>query len=452
MSASAARQAALQAVTRVRERQAYAHETMAATLKDTGLSPRDVAFATRLAYGTIACRGTLDEAIAGFVDAKHPLEVAVADALAVTAYELLFMRTPPRAAVSEGVELVRSQQPKASRLANAVLRRLADKVADFPWGDPLTDVAALARLYGHPTWMARLFVDELGLETAQAVMAADNEPAPLFLAHMPHSGAFETAMDDLERSGAEPRACPLSGCIQALAPGAAVRSKALSSREVVVADAAAQLAAACVRPRAGDKIVEIGAGRGTKTLIMSGIARLDGSRAQLLAVDTHEFKLEALRKAAADLGAAEIGTLVADATQDGGELSVRGVDADSVLVDAPCSGLGTLRRHPDRRWRAREDDIPALADLGGALLRRSATLVRPGGFVVYSTCTITRAENEDVARRFLASEEGKGFSIDPLTDDVPAAWLGFLRPEGWFRSLPSAGGMDGHFIVRFKRA
>lgn len=450
MSVNRARRLALDVVTRVREREAYAHETLDAALSRAKLDPRDGAYATRLAYGTIGCRGTLDEAISRFVTGPA-LQPGVADALAVSAYEILYTRTPERAAVSEGVELVRSVQPRAAGLANAVLRRLAEAKLEFPWGDPTTDVAALARLHGHPEWLARLWVEELGFETAASIMAADNEPAPLYVAHLPFEIAFETVLDSLVADGAEPQECPVPGCIVVNSASKAVKSTALRNHHVIVADAGAQLTAQLLNARPDQTIVELGAGRGTKSLLLAGAARLAGGDADVLAVDVHAFKLDALLEIAASVGVKTIRALTADATDPNAPGMPALGSVDTVLVDAPCSGLGTLRRHPDRRWRARPDEIETLAVLGGKLLRTAAALVKPGGFVVYSTCTIASAENADVVQAFLDSEEGDGFAVDSLRADVPEPWHRFLTTQGYFQSLPEQGGADGHFVVRLKR-
>jgi len=452
VSATDARRAAREVVTRVRSRDAYAHETLTAVLNERSMEPRESALATRLAYGTVACRGTLSEAIDRHATNASAIEPLVRDALCVSAYELLFAATPPRAAVSEGVELVREVRPQAAGFANAVLRRIAEDVATFPWGDPDSDDEALARLHGHPLWLAELWISELGREAAAAVMAANNEPAPLYLAHLPFGADLEATMSSLEADGAEPLACEPAGCIVARKPSAAVRSGALRSHRAIVADAGAQFAAAAVKPGPGQLIVDVGAGRGTKSLILAGLAVAKGGDAEIVAVDSHSFKLETLAALAAEIGATGVRTVVADATYvDAETLPPRG-SADAVLVDAPCSGLGTLRRHPDRRWRMRPDEIPTLASLGASLLGASASLVKPGGFVVYSTCTIARAENEDVVTAFLGSEAGEGFSIDSLAGDVPAHWARFVSTEGFFQSVPEPDGPDGHFVARLVRA
>lgn len=450
MNMSPARTVAREAVTRVRERGSYAHETLATLLADRDLDRRDTAFATRLAYGTIAYRGTLDESLSRHVRTRGGLDPVVGDCLALSSYEILLLRTPDRAAVSEGVELVRAVCPQAAGLANAVLRRVAESAADFPWGDPDTDVEALARLHGHPLWIASMWIDELGHDAATAVMAADNDPAPLFLSVVAAGEASNRSVEWLVERGIHASLTPLDGCLLADEPAAAVKSEAVRSREVLVVDAGAQFAAMAVPLPESGSVVEIGAGRGSKTLLMAARAVRSESDVDFTAVDLHAHKLERLERDAEALGYSNVTTLVLDATDPAG-LAWPNDPADAVLVDSPCSGLGTLRRHPDRRWRVAPDDIESVACVGEALLSRAASLVKPGGFVVYSTCTITKRENEQVMRTFLATEQGAQFETDPLDDEVPEVWESFLTPEGWYRSVPAAGGPDGHFVARIRR-
>lgn len=455
MTATPSRLLALEVVTRVRERQAFAHETLGAALTDSGLAGRDAAFATVLAYGTISWRGTLDEVVDRYVSRPESLDPAVRDALALSAYELLRCSTPPRAAVSQGVELVRSRAPRAAGLANAVLRRLSEDAAAFPWGDPETDPATFARGLGHPRWLADLWTSELGRKAAETVMAADDAPAPLYLAWVEGSGlSYEESLDLLAQDGAQPRQVFLPGCVVADDPAAAVRGEALRRGAFIVMDAAAQFAVAVAAASDGDRVVEIGAGRGGKSLLWATLARRVAPLSSLAAVDVHEYKLAGLAKSAADRGLTEVATVALDASSPAalaGEPRLAPCSSDVVLVDAPCSGLGTLRRHPDRRWKSRPDEIVALAALGASLLRSAASLVGSGGFVVYSTCTLARAENEDVVLAFLSSEEGRSFVSESLGELVPPEWSAFVTPEGWFRSLPAAGGPDGHFVARLRR-
>jgi 16S rRNA (cytosine967-C5)-methyltransferase len=436
----------------VRESSSYGHEVLSAALQRATLSADDASFATRLAYGALQTEGTLDEAIDRHTGGKR-LEPRVRDALRVATYEILFLHTEDRASVHQGVELVKTVRPQASGLANAILRRVAEDAPSFPWGDPDEDDAALARRHAHPRWLADMWISELGRETAAAVMAANNEPAPLFVAVNPFLSTAAEAHATLESDGADPRPCALAGCILAGDPAAAVHGRALAEGPVFVADAAAQLVASLVSARPGQTIVEVGAGRGTKTVLIQAAAVAAGGPARLFTVDLHEFKTRLLQERLASYGVPGVTALTGDATD---LATVEGMpaqqSADAVLIDAPCSGLGTLRRHPEKRWRITQAEIRELSTLGAALLAEASRLVRPGGFVVYSTCTLANAENDGVVSAFLASEQGREFSLGSLRQDVPVEWARFITHEGYFRSVPEPGGPDGHFAARLVRS
>jgi 16S rRNA (cytosine967-C5)-methyltransferase len=451
MSASPARRVAREVVTKVRERSAYAHELMDSALRAAKLSPADAALATRLAYGTLQAEGTLIDAVNRYLGGKR-VEPRISDALRISAYEILFMRSEKRAAVHQGVELVREVRKQAAGLANAVLRRLAEDAPSFPWGDPATDVKALARLHAHPEWLARMWIDELGRESAAEVMEANNTPAPLFLATNTFAATVEAAREGLRADGALPHAGVLPGSVEVGDAGAAVRGQSLQRGLVVAVDACAQLVVRLVDPKPGSVLVEVGAGRGTKTLLLQSMAVSSGGPVQLYAVDSHEFKAQLLGERLSRYGVPGVRILVGDATDFSAIVGApEAGTVDAVLVDAPCSGLGTLRRHPEKRWRVEPADIESLAALGGRLLAEAARLVRRGGFVVYSTCTVAEKENAAVVRAFLESEAGSGFLVDSVGGQVPESWQRFVTDEGFFRSLPSVDGPDGHFAARLVR-
>jgi 16S rRNA (cytosine967-C5)-methyltransferase len=451
VSVTPARETARDVLTRVRERASYAHEVLDATLRRSDLSDVDASFATKLAYGVLQTEGTLDDALAHHLGGKR-VEPRVRDCLRLSTYELLFLGTAPRVAVHQGVELVRSVRPQAAGLANAVLRRLGDEAPTFPWGDPHRDAGALARATGHPQWLVDMWVRELGFDAAAGVAYADNEPAPLFLATNEFVASPDRARSALRADGALPGPCPLRGCVIAADAGAAVRGAALREGLVVAVDGAAQLVARFCKPQAGSRVVEIGAGRGTKTLLLQALAREAGGVADITAVELHGFKARLLSERLEAYDVPGVRVVVGDATDLSTVEGAPGMrSSDVVLVDAPCTGLGALRRHPDKRWRLDPHDIETLATLGERLLTSAASLVRPGGFVVYSTCTIAERENREVIRRFLRSRAGHGFSIDDLAEDVPSEWEHFVTPEGFFQSLPEPDGPDGHFGARLRR-
>jgi 16S rRNA (cytosine967-C5)-methyltransferase len=451
MSASPARKAAFDVVSRVRERTGYAHEVLDARLRGSNLSPDDAGMATRLAYGTLQTEGTLDEVLGRYLAGKT-VEPRVRDSLRLSAYEILFMHTPSRAAVHQGVELARSIRPQAAGLANAVLRRLTEEAEGFPWGDPETDTAALARLHGHPLWLADLWVDELGREDAAALMAANNEPAPLYVAINPFAPDRGAVSGALQKDGTTVTACPIAGCFELPEGAAAVKGSAIHDGLALVTDASAQFVAGLVPVSPGASIVEIGSGRGTKTILIQGRAVATGGPATIYAVDLHDFKAKLLEQRLAKYGVPGVVAVVGDARD---LASVPGLPAagtvDAAFVDAPCSGLGTLRRHPEKRWRITADEITSLATLGAQLLAQAASLVRSGGVVVYSTCTVARRENAEVVESFLATDLGGEFRVDPLGDGVPTEWQRFVTAEGYFSSLPVSGGPDGHFAARLIR-
>jgi 16S rRNA (cytosine967-C5)-methyltransferase len=452
VSASPARLAAFEVVRRVTERTAYGPETLAAVLSEAEMTARDVALTTRLAYGALQYSGTLDETIDRYVERPERLAPEVRDALRVACYELLFSRTPARAAVSQGVDLVRSTQPKAAGLANAVLRRISEAAADFPWGDPETDDAALARATGHPRWLVDELIGEYGRDAASAILTADDEPAPLYLWHNPLRGSMDDLVAALEADGARPQLTPFPECVRAESPPAAVRSRALVEGRAAITDAAAQVAALAVGAHPGGVVVDLASGRGSKTAQLQALSVAAGAPARIFAVDIHDFKVRELRRRMAVLGVPDVVGIVADATDIAGAPGMPALGtAQAVLLDAPCTGTGTLRRHPEKRWRLTSEDPARLARLQAAMLSAAASLAAPGVVVVYTTCSILRTENAAVIESFLATPEGASFSVQDLAPILPETWRSRVTSAGMFASVPEADGPDGHFVAALRR-
>ncbi|MEG0790373.1 MAG: transcription antitermination factor NusB [Gordonibacter sp.] len=445
--ASPARLAALDVCRAVRERDAYAQDLIASRIDEARLSPEDRAFATRLVLGVVSAVGTLDEIVDRSLRSPTDVQDDVRDALRIAVYEIMFLDKSPHAAVDQGVELVRSVQPRAAGLGNAVLRKVVACKPQFPFGDPTRDVAALARLHAFPLWLAKRLVADLGPRAAVDFMRASNEPAPLFIAVNEIKAtsdevcrAFAAASSQVEPVALDGKAVP--GCYRV--PDSRVlqdrRVKSLFSEgKVLVSDAASQLVAACVLPeRMPASLLEIGAGRGTKTILLQSDAlRAYGSQVELFSLDNHAFKTKLLRDRVEEYGVAVVEALTGDATRLDEVVGARQFDA--VFIDAPCTGLGTLRRHPEIRWRLTEQRMSEMATLGLSLLCSAADHVARGGQLAYATCTVTHAENNGVVKRFLESEQGAGFELAPLGDRSCLATR--LQP----------GSSDAHFAVRFVR-
>lgn len=448
-SASPARQAALRVTSIVRERDAFAQELIHKYIDSSRMSREDRAFATRLTLGVVSSYGTLDDVINRCLDRVSDINDDVRDALRISTYEIIFLKKEPHAAVSQGVELVKTIAPKASGLANAVLRRIADKAHKFPFGDPRTDIEAFARLHAFPEWLAKRALLDLGPEATRDYLAGSNEPAPLFVAINAAKADESEVVETIVAAHGDPVAVSVNGedipgcyCLsegRVLFDGR-VRHM-IQTGQLLVSDASSQqIARLVLTEEKPASLLEVGAGRGTKTvLIQSDAQRRYGSQIdEYVTVDNLEFKTNITAERAEEYGIHVSESITGDATALDDVVGERAFDV--VFIDAPCSGLGTLRRHPEIRWRLNPEKIDEFAKTGLALLKAASSHVAPGGSIVFSTCTITRAENIDVVKAFLASDEGASFSLAPI-GGAPC-----------FNPALKPGSPDAHFAVRLVKA
>ena len=445
--ASPGRLAALYATQQVRRRQAYAQEVIEATIDKSTISQQDRAFATLLTLGVVSSLGSLDEVINRCLQSPRDIKPDVRDAMRISAYEITYLRKAPHAAVDQGVELVRAVAPSASGLANAVLHRILESADAFPFGDPAKNLDALALMYAFPTWLARLLIEDMGAQAAVELMKASNDPAPLFIHVNSCKATDEEVMALFEEVGtklepAEAGEVKAPGCYRvpdtrALTDGRIRRL--FSQGKILVSDAAAQAVAASVLENGmPGSILEVGAGRGTKTIMLqSDSMRMFGEQMNLTSMDSHAFKTDLLRERANEYGVHLADIVTGNATRLDSVMPDR--EFDLVFIDAPCSGLGTLRRHQDIRWRIEQEKIEALAETGLELLRSAAGHVAAGGSIVYATCTVTYAENNGVVKRFLESEQGSKFKLAPING------------KACFFSQLSGNSPDAHFAARFVR-
>lgn len=443
VSLSPARRAALTALARIRRDGAYSGAALNTTLTESRLTGSDGAFATRLLYGTVTYEGVIDDMLAGLVSGR--LEPQVRDVLRMAVYELLLGDSPAYAIIDQAVGAVRSIRPQAAGLANAVLRRCAERRETFPWGDPASDRDALGRATGHPRWIVDLFLDTYGDDVGGAALRSGAHPAPTFVRLDPFAVSRDDALATLE--AAEPTPVPIDeDCFELTHPAMVLGRP---HEGFFAMDAAAQMAPAACAPAGGMAILDVGAGRGNKTIAVQSIAMRTGAPALITALDVHPGKSAALERRIAASRVPEVRILTGDALEL--EDAVAGESYDAVLLDAPCTGLGTLRRYPEKRWRLDAADPGRMARLQDALLAASARVVRPGGCVVYSTCSVAPVENTGVVERFLRSASGATFVIEPVTDRVPEGWKHFVDTSGQFQSLPATDGPDGHFVAVLRR-
>ena len=423
---------------RVFEDGAWADRALHGEARRLALDPRDRALATRLAYGTVQRRATLDQVIETLSGrALDKLEPLVLAALRLGLYQLVYAdRVPAHAAVAETVELVKRRSPGGAKLVNAVLRRGAREANALvaALGDATPAEAALRHSY--PQWIAQLWWEALGAETVRALLAAGNEPAEAAL-------RVNTLRSDPEELAARlpVPTHPAPGLPEGLvvdAPFDAFASPEWERGSFMPQSRAAMTVARLLAPRPGERVLDLCAAPGGKTTHLAALMRNEG---ELVAVERHPGRADALRRTAARMGA-RVEVRVADAAQPHEPAYY-----DRVLVDPPCSDLGTLASRPDARWRKPPDLPQRLAREQAAILRAGADALRRGGMLVYSTCTISPTENEHLVAAFLA--ERSDFRADDLRGDVPL-W-DHARVPGFAQSLPHRDGTEGFFIARLRR-
>jgi len=441
MSATPARRCAYAVVRRVFEQGAYADRTFRAEADRARLEPRDRAFAMRLAYGAVQMKATLDWVLEAFVTRPiDELDPAVLAALRVGLYDLLFMAaTPSRAAVSEGVELVKAETPRAHAFVNAVLRRAARegtrRLAELD--DSTSTGAALA--YSHPGWVAERWFAELGPEAARAVMRRDNEPAESAVRANRLRTDAAAVVERLATEGVEARTASLAPEAVVIETPYDVHGSPLFAEGLVMPQSrGSMLVARAVDPRPGERVLDLCAGPGTKTTHLAALMQGDG---EVVAVEADPGRADAIAGNAKRLGASSVRVVVGDAAEP-----AFGENYDRVLVDPPCSDLGTLQSRPDARWRKTPEQVSELRALQRGILAAAAAAVRVGGRLVYSTCTISASENERLVQEFL--EESANFRVCDLRGWQPS--LSASVP-GFLQTVPHRDGTDGFFVAALER-
>jgi 16S rRNA (cytosine967-C5)-methyltransferase len=442
MSATPARRCAYAVVRRVFEQDAYADRAFRAEAERAALEPRDRAFAMRIAYGTVQMKATLDWVLESI--AKRPLDELdppVLAALRLGLYELLFMgSTPDRAAVGESVELVKETTPSAHAFVNAVLRRAAREAPALVAALDDSTPAQAAVTHSHPLWVAERWFSELGPEQARVLMHRDNEPAESSIRANRLRTDAASVVELLAAEGVEARTDLLAPEAVVLSSPYDVHASALFADGLVMPQSrASMLVARALDPRPGERVLDLCAAPGAKS---THLAALMGGEGEVVAVEADPRRAEAVRRNAERLGAEHVRAVVGDAAEP-----AFGEGYDRVLVDPPCSDLGTLQSRPDARWRKSAAQVDELCGLQRRILDAAATAVRPGGRLVYSTCTISAAENEAQIQVFL--DANPNFRVCDLTEWQPK--LARAGARGFIQTLPHRDATDGFFIAALER-
>jgi 16S rRNA (cytosine967-C5)-methyltransferase len=439
-----ARVCAFAVLRRVFERGAYADRALQSEAQ--ALDARDRALAMRLAYGAVQRRGTLDQLVQQL--AERPvarLDPPVLAALRLGLYELLYLRgAPDHAVVADAVELAKSAGRSGHGLVNAVLRR-ATREGQTLLGalqDDTPEHAAV--MHSHPEWIARLWWEQLGAQDARALMAFDNEPGEVAL----RANTLRTT------AAALARALPVATHTDPRLPEALVLDGPLdlhglpqwASGDFVAQSRAAMLVARAIDPQPGERVLDLCAAPGGKSTHLAALMQGEG---EVVAVEHNPRRAGELQRTARRLHAGNVRVELADAAVPR-TAGAAEAPFDRVLVDPPCSGLGTLQARPDLRWRVTPESVREMAGIQAAILAAGAAAVRPGGVLVYSTCTISSTENEHQIAAFLDSHPN--FALDDLAAGPQGERFEPFVCDGGVATLPHRDHTAGFFIARLKRA
>ena len=396
---------------------------------------RDRALATELATGTLRWRNALDYQLQQrSTKPLAKLDDAVLDALRLGAYQLLYLeRVPTSAVVNDSVDLVkRGGFSSAAGFANAVLRRLARERETLSWPSRDDLPYHLSVAHSHPLWLVQRWIDRYGASATEHWLRFNNDPPALTLAANRLRNSRDELIDLLAREGIEATKTGIAPHGAVVREGRALASSPFRAGRCVVQDEASQLIPELANTPPGARVLDLCASPGGKTI---GLAAQCGREGVVVATDVRPARIRLLRET---MTRCRVGNVRVVHIPADGPLPFRPRIFDRVLIDAPCSGLGTVRRDPDIRWRRDPSDFPALAAMQLALMRRARPLVAPGGRLIYSTCSSEPEENEDVVARFLA--ESPDFGVTALDDvDVPATVRDMQTREGYLRTIPARG-------------
>jgi 16S rRNA (cytosine967-C5)-methyltransferase len=401
------------------------------------LEPRDRRWTRELVYGMLRRRSWIDAILADRVSGgPSRLDADVADLLRIGAYQLLAMGSVPAyAAIAQTVELVKRRHGiGASKLANAVLRRIDRERDALVIAVPTDLTDALALEYSHPRWIVARWLARFGEADTRALLTANNGEAPLVA--RPYHVVREQLEAMLESAGVETADAPLVSDSVVLTGGVTSLTELGAFKQGLfhLQDPASTLVTRYACVATGSTVADLCAAPGGKAL---ELARVAGT---VYAGDSSRVRLLRVRENVKRLDATNIFPFVGDATAP----ALR--DMDAVLIDVPCTGTGTFRRHPDARWRLKASDLAVLPATQRAILKAAATAVRPGGLLIYSTCSLELEENDEQVARFLA--EHPGWTLEPPPEGVvPASVL----DNGLLRVLPQLHATDGAFAARFRR-
>jgi len=440
------RQAACETLLRIKKEGGFADRLIDIELSNGILSGPDRGLYAELVFGVLRRQGTLDHILQQLLEKPmvelDPLALVI---LRIGLYQLTCLdRIPESAAVNESVNLAKLITPGTSGLINAVLRNYLRRRDTISFPDISTNpAAAIAARHSQPEWLVEQWIEQLGVIEAQQLAEASSQQPPLTIRVNTLRSDRDKLVREFEQQSIKATPCRFSPDGIAITGRHTINTlPGFDTGLFAVQDEASQLAGMLLSAEPGERIWDACCAPGGKSC---HIAQLMDDRGELIATDISRSKLTLVQDNLRRLGITSVSTAVADLHQpdtfpDG--------SFDRILLDAPCSGLGVIRRNPEAKWRLFSGDITRLAAVQKTLLKNAAVKLKPGGTLLYSTCSTSEAENELVVEDFLLHHPG--FVLENLNNLFPA-WSELIAFYGMFRVWPHRHGMDGFFAARIKR-
>ncbi|HBA88967.1 MAG TPA: 16S rRNA (cytosine(967)-C(5))-methyltransferase RsmB [Geobacter sp.] len=447
MSSKNPRRAAFEILLRIEKEKSFADILLDHELSKEIIKGADRGLLTELVYGVLRRQGTLDHIMGQFSKQRpEKLELVVRLLLRLGIYQSFFLdRVPVSAAVNETVNLAKELAPRASGFINAVLRS-ADRGRDgIEYPDRSENpVGYLAARYSHPAWLTAQWCEQLGVDAAEELAAAMSEPPPFTVRTNTLRVSREELMARLEKEGVTcSRTAWSPDGVRLNQSGQITKLASFRDGLFTVQDESSQMAPVFLAPEKGERVLDACAAPGGKSTQM---AQLMGDSGEIFACDVNHKKLRMIKETCDRLGIESVRTFTMDATVPSN--AIKETTFHRILVDAPCSGLGVIRRHPEGKWTKSAADLAQLAATQKAILENLCGYLETGGTLLYATCSTSPQENEEVVDAFL--ERHPEFVLEDLRPLFPC-FAPLFTERGFFRSWPHRDGMDGFFSARLKK-
>ncbi|UQX48095.1 16S rRNA (cytosine(967)-C(5))-methyltransferase RsmB [Bacillus velezensis] len=439
------RELALEALEKLEQNQAYSNLLLTSVIKTNTLSDQDRGLLTELVYGTLQNKIALDYMLKPFIRKPNKVKPWVIQLLRLSAYQMEYLeKIPDRAAIHEAVEIAKKRGHKGiASFVNGILRSLQREGAPS-FAEIEDPVLRLSTETSHPEWLVKEWVEAYGFEAAEKICRIHLIPPKQTLRVNHIKSDRETVLNEMENAGLEAEAGDLSPDAIKLLKGSIANTAFFQNGRVSIQDESSMLVARALDPKPGETVLDACAAPGGKSAHIAELMENEGS---LTSLDLHRHKVKLIKEGAERLGLTIIDAQTMDARKAGEAFGAERFDR--ILVDAPCSGFGVIRRKPDMKYTKTPEDSRWLSEIQLGILREIAPLVKKGGTLVYSTCTMDRTENEEVMHAFI--QEHPEFEPDlSLEKRLPEKARPFVQ-DGSLQILPHYFGTDGFFISSMRK-